>query len=117
VTVGDGRVFLSAAPKLGLPPSASGRPFHASNRTAILELDPDREIVAVDIKSDIHVLRMQIRTGRIVEASDFATGQYETTNGVTVARPAFKPIPKVDCAEFVFVGSIDAIVAMATMET
>ena len=112
MTVGDvRRVFLSAAPKLGLPTSASGRPFHASNRTAILELDPDREIVAVDIKSDIHVLRMQIRTGWVVEVSDFATGQNEPTNGVWITRPAFKPVVKVDGAEFVFVGSLQPIIA------
>jgi hypothetical protein len=68
----------------------------ASNRTAILELDPDGEIVPIDIDSDIHVLQKQIWTGRVVKAPDFATGQDQPPNGLGIAPPAFKPIPKGD---------------------
>jgi hypothetical protein len=44
---------------------------------------------------------MQIRTGWVVKAPDFATGQNEPTNGVWITRPAFKPVAKVDRAEFI----------------
>jgi hypothetical protein len=60
--------------ELGLPPPRSGQSFHPSNRTAILELDPNREIVAIDVERDVDILGVQMRAGRIVEAPDFATG-------------------------------------------
>jgi hypothetical protein len=72
-----------------LPPSASGRSFHASDRTAILELDPDREIVPIDVNGDIDILRVQIRTRWIVKAQNFATSQDQPTSGVWITRPAF----------------------------
>jgi hypothetical protein len=49
--------------------------------------------------------------GRIVKAPYFASRQYQPTNGVCIARPAFKPVAKVDRAEFVFVGSFQPIFA------
>jgi hypothetical protein len=83
---------------------------------ALLELDPHGEVVAIDVERYIDILRVQIRTGRIMKAPDFATGQDQATNGVCIARSAFKPISQVDGAQFVFVGSIDAIVAHRDME-
>lgn len=81
------------------------------NWSAILEIDPDGEIEPVDIERDVHVLWVQIRSRRIVETPDFATGQDQPTNGVWISRPSFEPVPKVDCAEFILVRSVDAIVA------
>jgi hypothetical protein len=46
-----------------------------------------------------------------VEAPEFSTGQEQATNSVWVTRPRFKPVPKMDRAEFVFIGSLDAIVS------
>jgi hypothetical protein len=77
----------------------------------ILEVDPHCEIVAVYIKSDVDILRMQVRTGGIVKALNFATNQDQPTNGVWITRPSFEPISKVDRAEFVFVGSLQPIIA------
>ena len=82
-----------------------------SDRSPILQLDPHGEIEPVDIERDVHVLGVQIQTGRIVKASDFAPGEDKPTNGVRITRPAFQPIPKMDRAEFILVRSVDAIVA------
>lgn len=65
----------------------------------------------MDIESDVHILGMQIWTGRIVKAPDFATGKDEATNGVCVTRSAFQAVPQVDCAQFVLVGPLDSTVA------
>jgi hypothetical protein len=46
-----------------------------------------------------------------MKASDFAACEDETTNGVWIARSAFQTVPKVDCAQFILVGSPDAVVA------
>jgi hypothetical protein len=92
--------------EIGLPPSASGWPLHTSDRSPILKFDPDREIVAIYVEGDVNIFRVQIRTGRIVKTPDFATGQNQATNGVWITRPSFEPIPKVDCAQFVLVGSL-----------
>jgi hypothetical protein len=40
--------------------------LHTCDRSPILELDPDREIVAIDVERDLDILRVQIRTGRII---------------------------------------------------
>jgi hypothetical protein len=60
---------------------------------------------------------MQIPTGRIMKAPDFATSQGEATNCVHIARSAFQAVPKVDRAQFVLVGSLDAIAAHRDEET
>jgi hypothetical protein len=54
---------------------ASGRPFHAGDRSSILDLHPDREIEPINVERKIDILRVQMRTARIVKAPDFATGQ------------------------------------------
>ena len=54
------------------------------------------------------VLPVQIRTGWIMKPRDFAAREDEATNGVCNARSAFEPLPKVDCAKFVFVSSLQA---------
>lgn len=46
-----------------------------------------------------------------MKSPDFATSQDEATNGVRITRPAFKPVPKMDRAEFILVSSVDAVVA------
>jgi hypothetical protein len=74
--------------------------------SAILEIDSDCEIVAVYIESDVYVLWVQIGTGLIVKAPNFATGQDQSTNSLWITRPAFKPVAKVDRAEFVLIGSL-----------
>jgi len=71
---------------------------HAGNRTAILELDSDREIIAIDIECDIDIFGMQIRTRGIVKPPDFATGQDKATNGLRITRSAFQAVPKVNRA-------------------
>jgi hypothetical protein len=101
---------------LGFPPLASGWSLDTSDRSPILELDPDREIVSIDIECDVDILRMQIWTSRIVKAPNLATGQDEATNSVCIVRSAFKSVAKVDGAEFVFVGSLQPIIAIATRE-
>jgi hypothetical protein len=103
--------LLISSTEIGFPPSASGWPFHASNRTAILEVNPDREVVAIDVERDIDILRVQVWTSRIVKAPNLATGQDEAANSVPIAPSAFEPIPQVDCTEFVFVGSHQPVVA------
>jgi hypothetical protein len=70
--------------------SASGQPFHARHGSTILELDPDREIVAVNIERNIDILQVQVWTSRIVKAPNLATGQDEVTNSFCIARPALK---------------------------
>jgi hypothetical protein len=47
-------------------------PLDTSDRS-ILELDPRREIVAIDVERHLDILRVQVRTGRIMKARDFAT--------------------------------------------
>ena len=96
---------------MGSQPFASGQLFHTCDRSPILKLDPDGEIVAIYIERDVDVIRVRIRAGRIVKALDFAANQDQATNGVWITRPPVEPIPKVDCAYFVFVGSRDAVVA------
>ena len=39
---------------------ASGWPFHARDRSPILEIDPDGEIAAIDVEGDLDILRVQI---------------------------------------------------------
>jgi hypothetical protein len=51
--------------------SASGWPFHASHGSTILNIDPHREIIAIDIEGNVDVPGMQIRAGGIVKALDF----------------------------------------------
>ena len=43
---------------------------------------------------------MQIPTGRIMKAPDFATSQDEATNCVRIARFVFEAVPKMDRARF-----------------
>ena len=76
---------------------------------SILELDPHRETVAINIEPDVNVLGVQIRTGWIVKAPHFATGQNQPTNGIGITQPPFKPISKVNRAEFVFIGSFQSV--------
>ena len=102
---------------MGLSPYTSGWPFHTRHRSSILEIGPHREIVPIDVERDLNILRMQIRTGRIVKAPDFATGQDQQTNVVRITGPAFQPVPEVNRAEFVFVGSFQSISPIATRET
>jgi len=71
----------------------SGWPFHASDRSPILELDPDREIVPIDVEGDVNVLGVQVRTGRIMEPLDLAARQDQATNGLGICWPAFEPVP------------------------
>jgi hypothetical protein len=70
-----------------------------------------REIVAIYVEGDVNIFRVQIRTGRIVKTPDFATGQDQSTNSLWITRPSFKPVPKMDRTEFVFIGSAEAILA------
>jgi hypothetical protein len=91
--------------------SASGCPFDTGDWSPILELDPYGEVVAIDVERDLDILRVQIRTGWIMEAPNFAARQDQATNGVWIARSAFEPISQVDGAQFVFVGSFQPIVA------
>jgi hypothetical protein len=72
---------------------------------------PCSEIVPIDIESDVHVLRVQIRTGRVVKAPNLATGQ-DLERPMASGSPSLplEPIAKVDGTEFVFVGSLQAII-------
>ena len=68
------------------------RPHHRwrvdpRDRSSIPELNSDREIVAIDIKGDVNVLGVQIRSGRIVEAPDFAPSEHKPTNGFRITQP------------------------------
>lgn len=45
-----------------------------------------------------------------MKSPDFATGQDEPTNGIWVTQPAFEPVAKVDCAEFVLVGLLQPVI-------
>jgi hypothetical protein len=83
-----------------------GQLVHPRDWPPILEIDPHGEIVAIDVECDVDILRMQIWTGRIMKTPDFAARQDQATNGVCIARSAFQPIPKVDCAQFVLVGPL-----------
>jgi hypothetical protein len=51
----------------------SGQPLYARYWSAILHLDPDSEIVTIDIKGDLHVLGVQMRASRVMKARDLAT--------------------------------------------
>jgi hypothetical protein len=86
-------------------------PLHTRDRSPILENDPDREIVAINIERDLDVLGVQIWTGWIVKSPDFAACRDQATNGVCIARSVFEAVPKMDRAEFILVRSVDAIVA------
>lgn len=55
--------------------------------------------------------RVQERTGWFMKTPDFATGQDEAMDGIWIARPAFKPVAKMDRAKFVLVISLQPIVA------
>ena len=79
-------LHIEVVAQMSPPPLPSGRPFYMRNRLSILELDSDREIVAIDVERDLYILRVQIWTGRIVEAPYFATGQDQPTNGVGFAQ-------------------------------
>jgi hypothetical protein len=46
-----------------------------------------------------------------MEAPNFSTAQDQPTNSIWITRPAFEPISQVDCAEFVFIGSLQSIFA------
>jgi len=81
------------------------------DRSPVLELNPDCEIVPIDVERDVDILRGQVGTGRIMEAPDFATGQDKPTNGTWITRSSFQPAPKMDRTEFVFIGSAEAILA------
>jgi hypothetical protein len=85
--------------------------FDTSDGSTILELDSDREIVAIDVERDVDILWVQLPTGRIMKAPDFSTCQDEATNVVSITRSTFQTVPEVDCAEFILVSSVDAIVA------
>jgi hypothetical protein len=65
-----------AAPlrQAGLSVRATGRP--SSNSTLMAK------IVPIDVERDVDILGMQVGTGRIMEARDFASCQNEPTNGV-----------------------------------
>ena len=58
--------------EMGSPPCVSGSLFRTHNGSPILELDPNREIVAIDVEGNVNVLWVQIWTGEIVETLDFA---------------------------------------------
>ena len=85
--------------------------LNARDRSPIFELDPHRKIVAIDVERDVDILRVQIGSGRITEAPNFTTGQNQPTNGVWIAGSAVEPIPQMDGAEFVFVGSFLSVLA------
>jgi hypothetical protein len=72
--------------------------FDTSDRSPILEIDPHGETLPTDVERDVDVLGVQMRSGRIVKAPNFAACQDEATNGVFIARSAFQPIAKMDCA-------------------
>jgi len=82
-----------------------------SDRSPFLDIDSHGEIVAIDVERDLDVLRVQIRTGWIMKAADLAACEDEASNGAGIARSAFEPIANVDCAQFVFIGPLDAIIA------
>ncbi len=65
----------------------------------------------MDVERDVDVLWVQMWTGRIMKALDFAASEDAAANGVCIARSACQSIRKVDCAQFILVGSPDAIVA------
>jgi hypothetical protein len=58
----------------------------------------------------IHVLGMQVRLNRIVEASNFAARQDEPLDGAPVARTAFVTVAQMDRANFVLVDAIDPVI-------
>ena len=80
-----------------------------SDRSPILELDPHGEIAPIDVERDVDILVLQVGTGQIVKAPDFATGEDQPTNGVWITRPSLKPLPKVDRTKFVLVGSLQSV--------
>jgi hypothetical protein len=72
--------------KPGLLPPPSSWLLDPNDRAAILNLDPDGEIIAVDIERDVGVLVMQMGPSRIVEPGDFPTSQDEPLNGPPIDR-------------------------------
>ena len=48
-------------------------PLHPPNRTPILNLHPNRKIIAVDVERNLHILMVQVRSTGIVKARYFAT--------------------------------------------
>ena len=91
--------------------SDSGRPLHATNRTAILDLRPDREIVAVDVERDLDILRMQMWPGWIVEPGHLSPGQDQPLYCPPIARSAFETITQMDRADFILVGALQTFLA------
>ena len=85
--------------------------LHSPYRPTILDLDADSEIVSVDVEGDLDILRVQVRPGRVVKASNLATGQNESLNGSPIARTDFKPIAQVDRADFVLVSAFEPVVS------
>jgi hypothetical protein len=77
----------------------------------MLQLDPHREIVAINFERNVDILLVQIRVCPIIKVPDSTTGQDKASNRVRIARPASEPISQVDGAQFVLVSSVDAIVA------
>ena len=55
--------------------SPSGWLLRMCDRSPIRELNPHGKVVAINIERNVDILGMQIRTGRIVKAPDFATCQ------------------------------------------
>jgi hypothetical protein len=76
-----------------------------------LDLDPDREIVPIDIERDLDSLRVQVRAGRIVKARNLATHQDEPPHRLSIVRPAVQPISEMDSADLVPIGALAGVVA------
>src|SRR6516165_3735491 len=88
-----------------------GWPLDASDRPPIREIDPDGEIIAVDVERDVDILGVQIWTAGIVKALRLAAGQDNPPDRVCITLPAFEPVAQVNRAQLVLVGSLDAIAA------
>src|SRR5437764_857995 len=50
----------------------SGRALHPGDGAIFFDLDANSEIKPIDVERHVHVLRMQIRSGRIVKTRDLA---------------------------------------------
>jgi hypothetical protein len=50
------------------------RPLDPSDRSPILELDPQGKIIAIHVEGDLHILGVQERMSRIMKASNLAAG-------------------------------------------
>jgi hypothetical protein len=49
--------------------------------------------------------------GQIMKASDFAAGQDEMTNSISLARPTFQAVPQLQRTQFVLISAVEAIIA------